>query len=204
MDENTVNDTINNIVGASGSEKKEKQKLKKPDGLVKKSPVKKFTETFFAEDLNTFKRAFFKDLLIPGIKDLIFSSIQRLFYNGGPRSAPGAFSSYGSNLVRDYTQNVNYNAVSSSNRANANTKKFDFSDLIFRDMPAARDFQNEMKLQIAQEGKLFVSELYDALDKVGGLDITDNYYGWYSLDGSYIQPVPTGFLLVLPQPVQIK
>lgn len=203
MTEDIVNDTVNSIMSKSASQPNETHKLKKATGLVKKSPAKKFAETFFAEDVDTFKKAFVRELLIPGIKDLIFTSIQRLFYNGGRSQVPGAFTSFGSSLVRDYVPNTNYNGISSA-KSNTVTNKFDFSDLIFRDMAAARDFVNELRSSIAHYGQLSVRELYDTLDKVDGIDITDSYYGWYNLDNVTIHAVKTGFQVMLPQPVQLK
>lgn len=196
-----MDDDVKNVVDniSNGSI----HKLQKPTGLVKKSPVEKFADTFFAEDFVSFKHWFINELLIKGVKDLIFSSIQRLFYKSD-NNIPGTFVSYGSSLVRDYvpSNTVNYNAVFKSG---AKTQyKFDFSDLIFRDMPAARDFLNALKANIAQYGKVSVSELYDALDKTGGLDISDSYYGWYNLDAARIIAVQRGFRIDLPQPVQLS
>lgn len=203
---NDITKAVKNIEKQlNGTEPVSEHHMKKVGGLVKKSAGRKIAEAFFDEDLDDFKKTFFKDMLRPALKDFAFSIIQRLFYGGGPKVNSGGFINLGSSLVRDYTptQRTNYNNPQTT-AVSQPKGKFDFSDLIFRDMAAARDLVNEMNSTIAHQGYVSVAELYDSLDKIGYLDITDNYWGWFSLQGHQIRPVKTGYQVLLPQPVPLN
>lgn len=209
MADNSINDAVNSItsqIPGAAKETKPARHMKKVGGLVEKSPGRKIAEAFFDEDLDEFKKSFFKDMVRPAMRDFVFSIIQRLFYGGGPRVNSGNFINLGSSLVRDYVPNqsgyTNYQNIGQK-AAPAKTGKFDFSDLIFRDMASAKDLINEMNATIAYQGYVTVTDLYDSLDKIGYLDVTDNYWGWYNLANAQIRPVKTGYQVLLPQPVQI-
>lgn len=203
---NDITKAVKNIEKQlNGTEPVKEYHMEKVGGLVKKSAGRKIAEAFFDEDLDDFKKTFFKDMLRPALKDFAFSIIQRLFYGGGPKVNSGGFINLGSSLVRDYTpsQRTNYNNPQSTAISQSNGK-FDFSDLIFTDLPYARNLVNKMNATIASQGYVSVSDLYDSLDKIDGLDITDNYWGWYSLQGHQIRPVKSGYRVFLPQPVQLN
>ena len=198
-----VNSIASQVPGADTQSNETAHKMKKVSGLVPKSAGRKIAEAFFDEDLDLFKKTFFKDMVRPALKDFAFSVIQRLFYGGGPKVNSGSFINLGSSLVRDYvptSQITNY----SKPVVNVPRNKFDFSDLVFRDMAAAKNLINEMNTTIAYQGYVSVADLYDSLDKIGHLDITDNNWGWYNLAGNQIHPVRTGYQVILPQPVPLN
>ena len=56
--------------------------MKKMKGLVPKSAGRKIAEAFFEEDLDMFKKEFWKKMLKPAIRDFAFSVVQRLLYGG--------------------------------------------------------------------------------------------------------------------------
>lgn len=208
MADDLIKDTVDILTGQSNKNPPAKpvHAMKKVNGLVEKSAGRKFAEAFFDEDLDEFKKSFFKDMVRPALKDFVFSVIQRLWYGGGPKVNSGGFINLGSSLVRDYTptQQTNYNNPKAASAPSQPKGKFDFSDLIFRDMASARDLVNEMNATIAYQGYVSVADLYDSLDKTLYMDITDNYWGWFSLQGHQIRPVKSGYQVLLPRPVQIN
>ena len=58
--------------------------VKRSDGIVKKEGVaKKVKKAFISEDAKDVGSYILFDIIVPGIKDGIFATLERMFYGGG-------------------------------------------------------------------------------------------------------------------------
>jgi len=80
------------ISRVTGENQPQTRPIKKVNGFVsnpKKSPMRKFADVFFEEDLNTVKDSLIKDVVIPTIKDffadIFIGGIERMLYGRGRR-----------------------------------------------------------------------------------------------------------------------
>lgn len=193
--------------------------IKKVSGYVpnpQKSPLQKFADVFFEEDIRTVKESLVSDVIVPTIKgffaDTLIGGIERLFYGNSKRrtNSNGFIRTMGNNLVRDYVPK----AFDYSTRNNRTTTlmaadegdKFSFTDVVMRDRASAQDLLDTLRESIRQYGNVSVAELYDALDATeeAGSDYSDNYWGWTNLDHVVIKRTSSGYWLDLPKPVSLR
>ena len=177
------------------------------NGIVGKRDAKtlgkRFLSLFIAEDIKDIKRYILEDVLIPGIKTTILSSLKRLFFARGS-------SYYGPYRPYDYTkpgsrQSAYYYGGQqrqppqpqkpSTPRTPSGLKFITYSS-----RQEADEVLAQLNSQIYSYGAVTVREYYE----VSGVDSdhTDENWGWTTLAGAHCYPVHGGYALELP-PVKV-
>lgn len=174
----------------------------------------KFKETFIsgADSKSVLEYVMF-DILVPAAKDMVVDATQagleRKFYGetrsmgrrGYSRGGPVGHTAYnriGSASVIRSTGRDESRREPPSRRARA---KHDFGEIILESRVEAVNVLDTLYELLSKFEVVTVSDLYDALDIESAF--TDNRWGWEDLQGSDIQRVRDGYLLVLPKPVPI-
>ena len=171
-----------------------KKKIISGKATIKKkaSLLKKFRDTFIAEDISNVKRYVFDDVLIPGIKNLFVDTISMFIlgdsYRG--RSSVGLGrrdrTSYSVRLDSDRRTTLRYTSAGGKYR-----------DVVYETREDAEDVLDDLLMLIDKYGKTTVSDLYSA----SGItpDFTDEKFGWVDLKRATIRRVPDGYILDMPK-----
>ena len=211
--EDLVRTEVNRITSGTGSKKKETRPIKHVSGFVsnpKKSPMRKFADVFFEEDLKTVKESLIREVVIPTIKgflaDIFIGGIERTLYGSSGRGTSNVGRTLTNSLVRSVTSTP-YNDYTQAQRTQVinNQPRFSFRDVVMRDRSSAEDLLRTLREAIDRYGNVSVAELYDALDATdeAGSDYMDNKWGWTNLDNVQIKRVNYGYWLDLPRPVAL-
>lgn len=165
----------------------------------KKSEARKFTDIFVSEDLHSIRDYFVFDVLIPGIKDIIFDaltgSVKRAFW--GDRGSS-------SGKKRPTVDRVSYGRYYDSprdrrDRGDIRTRnRFDYDDILFDNYADADAVLSALEDVIDRYGMAKVSDLYEFSDIS-----TNNYqvtkYGWTDLHNAKIVRGRDGYVINLPR-----
>ena len=200
--EDLVRSEVNRITsGSQPPAKTRPNPLGKVDGFVsnpKKSPLKKFAEVFFEEDLNTVKRSIARDVIKPTIKglaaDILIGGIEQMFYGESGRKSNYASRGITNSLVgsisttpyNDYTRSQ---TRSRSPQPIEEKPRLTYHVIPMRDISSAQDFVNKLQSAVRDYNNISVSELYEALSEQWGevfeidTDWNDCNWGWTNLDG---------------------
>lgn len=199
-------DSGNSIKNRDPDQKK-KEVVKVTKGKVstaKKSPGKKFVETFIEEDAEDIKVYIVSDVIIPAIKNLIFDSLigsvemalfgtasrsRRRGGNGG-RSETTSYSSY-------------YRSGSNSNRSNRDSsepRRGGYQDIIFDERGDAEEVLDTLQDLIEEFGQATIGDFYDAC----GITPDDNFsknenYGWTNLNSASVKSSRDGYFIHMPR-----
>lgn len=194
--------------GASKSASPEKRKAEKVvSGKVTAKPkgeVAKFFETFFVEDARKVKDYLIKDVVIPTIKDTIWTIIAR----GSERMLYGEAGHAPKNSKLPY---VNYNGLFKQNNNNNQTQtsgstnnQYSVDNIILEDRGDAERVLETMRAYIADYGAVSISELYEFIGEPIG-DFATTRWGWRSLNTAGIMRTSNGgYKLDLPRAVSLK
>ena len=202
----------NSVVPTDNARPEAPEREKEPDSVkvvhkaeIKKSKWQEFASAFFEEDISSVRDYIYKEVLIKGIKDLIFEGIRVFFYpSGGGRSARRGFGGYYSYDKR-YDEGVPFRPAGSSNTRNTYMPKsaVDFASVTFDRREYAQDVLDEMVDYIQHYGQISVARFYDFAGVTP--PHTANKFGWYKLDGAETVTLPGGkFGLYLPKPVPLS
>lgn len=177
----------------------------------RKPLMRRFAETFIAEDASSVGRYLFLEVLIPAAKDMILDlgreGLERTLFGGrgGGRGRSSFRSSMGSG------SHVSYNRYSSNGvpwkREEERTisqrgrRRHDFREIVLDTRQEANDVIDQMYELVSKFGEATVADLYDMC----GIEEkhTDGNYGWRNLEGSRAVHVREGYVLDLPAPVQL-
>lgn len=212
MIEDIVRSEIRRVTG-SGENERPKYNIGKVSGFVtKKSPWKKFTDTFFEEDLETVKKSLVREVIVPTIKgflaDIFIGGIERTLYGSSGRGVNNGGRTFSNSLVRTITTSQHDYTSHSKGAAviDETERKFTFKDVVMSNRSSAQHLLDTLRQAIIDHHSVSVAELYDALDATdeAGMDYTDNYWGWTNLDNVQIKRVSNGYWLDLPKPVSLK
>lgn len=186
--------------------KEERQKLEKVvKGTVKtkkKSELHKFADIFISEDVQNVKSYVFMDLIVPGIKKILFDIITDgadMFLFGGhgrhkkntPSSSVSYRSYYDQRDDRKYTDN----------RPKSRTR-YEREDIILDSRGEAEEVLERMSELIDTYGMVTVADLYDLIGK--SCEYTDNKYGWTNIRNAEAVRVRDGYMLKLPKALPIS
>jgi len=193
----------------------EKRVEKVISGVVKtrrKPLMRRFAETFIAEDAQSVGRYLLLEVLIPAAKDMILDlgreGLERTLFGGrgGGRGGRSAFRSSGAG------GHVSYNRFSSnttpwrkeeerslSPRAR---RRHEFQEVVLDTRQEANDVLDHMYELLSKFNQVTVADLYDLC----GVDPkhTDVNYGWTSLEGSRAVHIREGYVLDLPKTVELE
>jgi hypothetical protein len=169
-----------------------------------KSGIAKFFEVFLAEDFSKVTDYVLKDIVVPTIKDTIWTVIARgsermLYGEAGHAPKNGSklpFVNYGGMFK---------NASQTSTAGSANTNnQFSVDNIILEDRGDAERVLEAMKAYIAEYGAVSISELYEFIGEPIG-EYTTTRWGWRSLNTAGIMRTTNGgYKLDLPKAIPLK
>lgn len=177
----------------------------------KKSAGRRFIEAFTGEDVQSVGQYVLWDVMIPAAKSMILdavtTAIERAMYGDNrPRSSGGVRSGYTSYNRMTKPTSTRYDSgwqkpreISRAARASHN-----FDEIILESRSAAEDVLSKLTTLIDQYDVASVSSLYSLVDITGSF--TDDKWGWTKDEvGQFdYRRIPQGYLLTLPQPVELR
>lgn len=168
-----------------------------------KTGAAKFFETFLAEDIHKVKDYVYKDIIMPTIKDTIWTIISR----GSERLI---FGEAGHSPKNSKLPFINYNGLFKSNTpaqvpaVNSSTTQYSVDNIILEDRGDAEKVLVAMNGHIAEFGEVSISTLYEFIGEPIG-DFMSTRWGWRSLNTAGIMRTSNGgYKLDLPRPVSLK
>lgn len=194
---------------ASNSHKSKEQNLSVPEKKVekaisgtartkKKSEVRKFTDVFISEDMNSVKTYIVMDVLVPAVKkaisDIVTNGIDMLLYGetGGRHEKKSTASKVSYRSYYESPKDRPRDRSMSRTRAG-----YDFDDVILDNRGEAESVLTRMDELIETYGLVSVADFYDLVGITG--NYTDNKYGWTDIRNA--KPVRTrdGYIISLPK-----
>jgi hypothetical protein len=168
-----------------------------------KTGLAKFFETFFAEDIHKVKDYIVKDVIMPTIKDTVWTIIAR----GSERLI---FGEAGHSPKNSKLPFINYNGLFKSSAptqtptVNSSSSQYSVDNIILEDRGDAEKVLAAMNSYIAEYGEVSISTLYDMIGEPIG-DFMSTRWGWRSLNTAGIMRTSSGgYKLDLPRPVSLK
>lgn len=167
-----------------------------------KGKLAKFMGSFFAEDFKKVKEYILKDVILPTIKDTIWTTIARgsermLYGESGhaPKNSKLGHINYGG-MFKQITQSTD---------ASRNTNsQYAVDNIILEDRGDAERVLEAMKAYIAEYGSVSIAELYQFIGEPIG-EYTTCQWGWRSLNTAGIMRTSNGgYKLDLPKAVPLK
>lgn len=168
-----------------------------------KNGVTKFFENFLAEDFRKVKDYVYKDIVMPTIKDTIWTIIAR----GSERLI---FGESGHSPKNSKLPFINYNGLFKSNAptqtptVGSTASQYSVDNIILEDRGDAERVLAAMNGHIAEFGEVSISTLYEFIGEPIG-DFMCTRWGWRSLNtAGIIRTSSGGYKLDLPRPVSLK
>lgn len=170
--------------------------------LKKKSVGSKFRESFTGDDAKTVGQYLLFDVIVPSIKDLLFSMIveggKRALFGGG--AGPKTKNPITSNNT-SYSQMFSGGGSSLLSSGNTTITKpratFDYKEVVVESRPEAEAVVDALQKVIDEYGNATVADLYACVGV--SPDHTAIKWGWISLEGMEIHPMQQGYLIRMPQ-----
>lgn len=180
--------------------------------MVKKNFLRQMWDDLVVSDLPTVTQTVKNNILIPGIKKLMFDIIlgaaTNAFYNGNRAAAPTqhfqtysnpSYSSPGQGYWQSQSQSQS-NQYMQAAPQNATL----YNDILFTDVSAAQRVLDEMIARVDTYGMVTVADMFT----MAGVDIPNGNWmltrwGWKNLIGSNVMPGPGGYVLNLPKPIPV-
>lgn len=193
--------------GTTATAVPEKKKVEKVvAGKVTAKPktgLAKLAETFFAEDVHKVKDYILKDVVMPTIKDTVWTIIAR----GSERLI---FGEAGHSPKNSKLPFINYNGLFKSNAptqtpsVNSSSSQYSVDNIILEDRGDAEKVLVAMNAHIAEFGEVSISTLYEFIGEPIG-DFMSTRWGWRSLNTAGIMRTSNGgYKLDLPRPISLK
>lgn len=193
----------------SGAAKPAEPERKKVESVVAgkvvtkpKTGLAKLAETFFAEDIHKVKDYVIKDVIMPTIKDTVWTIIAR----GSERLI---FGESGHSPKNSKLPFINYNGLFKSSTPTTPTSsssgsQYSVDNIILEDRGDAEKVLTAMHAHIAEFGEVSISTLYELIGEPIG-DFMCTRWGWRSLNTAGIMRTSNGgYKLDLPRPVSLK
>ena len=170
----------------------------------KKSLGRKFRETFAGDDAQTVGQYLLFEVIVPSIKDLLFSMIveggRRTLFGGSGKPSSGnpiigqttnygkMFSGGGSTLL---------SGGSTSSQIARPRATFDYKEVIVSTRGEAEQVIDALTALIDEYGNATVADLYSCV----GIspDHTAIKWGWTSMAQAEVHPMQQGYLIVMPK-----
>jgi len=176
--------------------------------------MRRFAETFIAEDSSSVGRYILFEVLIPAAKDLmsdlVKETVDRTLFGGGRSgrvragyrsSTPGGHVSYnryssGGSNSPPWRRDDDRPGISRNGR-----RAHNFDEIVLDTRAEANEVLDHMYELLSRYEQVTVSDLYDLV----GLDakFTDEKWGWRELQGSRAVRVHEGYVLDLPKTEQL-
>lgn len=168
-----------------------------------KGELAKFADTFVAGDIRKVKEWFIKELLIPTVKDTIWTAIskgsERLLYGEAGHAPKKSKLPY-----LDYNNLFKQNSAPAQVATTQSNPLHSIDNIFLDDEEDAQKVLATMQAYIAEYGSVSVSELYEFIDQPIGA-FTGHNWGWRSLNGATYASTGDGRCkLILPRAVSLK
>lgn len=164
----------------------------------KKSELKKFTDVFISEDMESVKSYILMDVLVPAVKkavsDIVTNGIDMLLYGESGRSNDRSVASKVS--YQKY-----YDRSSNDRRDRYSTTRtrsgYYYDDVVLDSRGEAEDVIMRMDELISTYGLVSVADLYDLVGITSSY--TDNKYGWTDVRNASIIRIRDGYVIKMPR-----
>jgi hypothetical protein len=195
---------------------KKVEKVISGEAVVRKKPLRRrMLETFIGDgdDASSVGEYILRDVLVPAFKetvtDMVQQGIEHLIYGEGrARSrSPRSISRGGGGMPG----HVQYNQIMAPSRgivlrddarpatmSRRGRATHDFNEILLATRVDAQEVLDQLYTLVSHYQAATVADLYTMIDQ--HTEFTDVKYGWTNLQGSRIDHVKGGYLLVLPQP----
>lgn len=181
---------------AKQAERKKAEKI--VDGVVKtkkKGEARKFADLFVSEDASNVKSYILMEVVVPLVKDAIFSTVETILYGESKRAGKRTSAS-------DRVSYVSYYDRKDSRSATTRTRTaYDFDDIILASRGEAEDVLTSLDEIIGTYGHATVSDLYDLVGLT--CNYTDTKYGWMSVSRADVVRTRDGYMLKMPKAMVI-
>lgn len=170
---------------------------------VRTNNVRKFTDSFFAEDISTVKKHLRDDVFIPEIKRLIVNLIKDgvdIFFNGRTTR-----NDKRDRFAGDYVSYNRFSEKGSDRRpyeSNKPNNRFNYEDILFETRGQAEAVLDSMYQCIRKYGVVAVSEMYEMVELTA--PFTANNYGWMDISTATVERVYGGYIIRLPKAMPIE
>lgn len=170
--------------------------------LKKKSVGSKFRESFTGDDAKTVGQYLLFDVIVPSIKDLLFSMIveggkRALFGGSGGPKTKNPILGQSTNYTQMYSGGGSTLLSSSKPAITAGRATFDYKEVIVENRGEAEAVVDALQRLIDEYGNATVADLYACVGV--SPDHTAIKWGWTSLQGIEIHPMQQGYLIRMPQ-----
>lgn len=173
-------------------------------GKVRKQGlVRKFTRYIVEDTLESAREKTISDIIIPGVKTLIFDSITDMLdvmlFSGSERAPRGSRrrSEGRRGSQTSYSRFYDEKGRRSDSRASYREIGNEPDDIILDTRREAQDVLEELDYIIHKYGQASIADFYDIVGVTSSF--TDNKYGWTSIRDAGVKPVRDGFLIILPR-----
>lgn len=170
---------------------------------VRTNNVRKFTDSFFAEDISTVKNHLRDDVFIPEIKKLIVNLIKDgvdIFFNG--RVTRGDKRD---RFAGDYVSYNRFSDKGSERRPYESARtnnRFNYEDILFETRGQAERVLDAMDGIIRKYGVVDVAAMYEMVELTA--PFTANNYGWMDISTATVERVYGGYVIRLPKAMPIE
>ena len=184
--------------------------------LKQKTPGQRFTETFLNNgDVKIVGHTILMDVIVPALKEMIFSAGRdalSMFLWGDTRSGnSGGLSRVGGGIYRDYSRMSarSYDRNRDRDRVDIYRPEdnIQYNNLVFTLREDADNILWNMRDYINTYNDIQIVKLYELVKEQTGIDIpmshSDAKFGWSDLTGACVRSVRGGYLLSLPNPIQL-
>lgn len=166
----------------------------------KTSLFKKVAESFLPEDVKDVKSWLFYDILLPGAKDLVWDTIETMFW-GGKRSRSKRGGYYDRTDYRSHYRRSSYSRNGNDDRGGYTNERVDCRNVIVRHRDDAEAIVEQLRNRIRDTGSASTADLFDLIDVPG--KYTDNDWGWTDERDIGVRRVSSGFLIDVSEPKYI-
>lgn len=164
----------------------------------KKSEVRKFTDVFISDDMDSVKNYIFMDVLVPAVKkaisDIVTNGVDMLLYGeSGGRN----------NTKKNAASRVSYRSYydSSNDRRDRPVTRtlagYSYDDIALDNRGEAESVLTRMDELVATYGMVSVADFYDLVGVSGSY--TDNKYGWTDIRNAHIVRTRDGYMIKMPK-----
>lgn len=192
--------------GKQSAEKKKIEKVIRGTAKVKKkSELRKFTDNFISEDVDSVKTYVVRDVIIPSvidlIEDIVVGGIRTLLRGDSGRRDSKDRRSYGSPSYINYTRYSDRR--DDRGRDNQTRRGYGYDDIVVNSRADAEAVIEQMDGIVDTYGMVSVADLYDLVGMTS--NYTDNNYGWTNIRNA--EPVRLrdgGWMIKMPKAIPIK
>lgn len=178
-------------------EKKIEKVVSGPVKTKKKSEIRKFTDVFVSEDMDSVKSYIFMDVIVPAVKkaisDVVTNGIDMLLYGEtGGRN----------NTKKNSASRVSYRSYydSQNDRRERPTTRmmgYEYDEIVLDNRGEAESVLDRMDEIVSTYGMVSVADFYDLIGVTS--KYTDNKYGWTNISNAHIVRTRDGYMIKMPK-----